>query len=78
MGVWLPIALADLKTTILAPWVKREDLERLKLGATLRGWCLPMMASAIEADEKEQEALALFNSIQHLAEKQKAKEAAKQ
>ena len=77
MGVWLPIALADLKMAILAPWMKREDLEKMKLSATLRGWCLPMMASTIEADEREAEALALFKSIQRLADKQKAKAATK-
>ena len=48
-------------------------MAKLKLGATLRGWCLPTMARAIEADEKEAEALALFNSIKRLAEKQGGK-----
>lgn len=76
MGVWLPIALADLRRAILAPWMKREDLEKMKLSATLRDWCLPIMASAVENDEKEAEALALFNLVKRLSDKQKAKEAA--
>ena len=62
-----------MKFSILAPWTKKDDVAKLKLGATLRGWCLPTMARAIEADEKEAEALALFNSIKRLAEKQGGK-----
>ena len=50
-------------------------MAKLKLGATLRGWCLPTMARAIEADEKEAEALALFNSIKRLSDNQKEKAA---
>ena len=71
MGVWLPLALADLKRAILAPWLKKEDFE--PLSRTLAGWCLPMMSRALAAEEREQDAIALFNSIQQLADKQNAK-----
>jgi hypothetical protein len=39
----------------------------------LEAFCLPAMAEAVKEDEKEREALALFNSIKNLAAKQEAK-----
>lgn len=68
--MWLPLALADLKNAILAPWMKPEAFKSLKISATLAGWCLPMLSRAIAADEAESDALALYNSIKTLAEKQ--------
>ena len=50
--------------------MKREDIKTLKLSKTLAGWCLPMLSRAIAADEAESDALALYNSIKTLAEKQ--------
>lgn len=35
----------------------------------LKGWCLPMISNAFEAEEKEHEALELFNSINKLKER---------
>ena len=69
--MWLPLALADLKASILAPWMKREDAERLlATSKTLAGWCLPIMSRAVAADEKERAALDLFNSVKNLAARQ--------
>lgn len=36
---------------------------------TLKAWCLPMLSRSLEAEEKEREALALFNSVKRLKEK---------
>lgn len=71
LGVWLPLALADLKAAILAPWLKKGGAEKyLKASTTLAGWCLPMLSRALAADEKERAALALFNSVKRLNAKQ--------
>lgn len=37
----------------------------------LRGWGLPIMAEAVDVDEKERKAIELLRSVQRLAAKQK-------
>ena len=54
-----------------------EEIEVPKRSETLESWCLPMLASSLKAEEQEAEALALFKSVEKLAEKQKQKEQAK-
>lgn len=39
----------------------------------LKGWGLPIMAEAVEVDDKERKALELLRSVQRLAAKQKRK-----
>ena len=73
IGVWLPLALADLMaalTCLIRPWLKDPNaLKPPKRSETLKSWLLPMMAKSLEADEKESDALALYNSIKELKEK---------
>ena len=71
--MWLPLALADLKLAILAPWIKREDHKHFTLSKTLAGWCLPLMSRALASAEEEQAAKALFDSVKNLAERQNRK-----
>lgn len=73
-GLWLPLALADIRAAILAPWIPKEKAgEALDLARTLAGWCLPVLSRAVKEQQAENEALALFNSIKNLAAKQEAK-----
>ena len=78
MGVWLPLALADIQSTLIAlirMWCQNpERLKVPKRSENLASWCLPMLASSVEAGEKEAEALAMFEGIKRLAEKQAAKD----
>ena len=70
IGVWLPLALADVFTALVClmrPWLKDPNSLKIpKRSETLRNWLLPMMSKSIEADENESEALALFNSVEAL------------
>ena len=76
MGVWLPLALSDiaaLLVKLVAMWAKNGDeVKILKRSELLAMWALPFMASALKAEEKEAEALALFNSVKNLQAKQEA------
>jgi hypothetical protein len=49
-----------------------------KRSELLKGWALPFTASALKAEEEEQEALALFNAVKNLQAKQEAKDNADQ
>ena len=40
-----------------------------KRAETLKAWCLPMLSKSLEADEKEREALELYNSVKRLKER---------
>jgi hypothetical protein len=79
MGVWLPLALADLATLMFASirmWAAKPDAVKVpRRSELLKGWALPFMALALEAEEKEQEALALFTAVKNLKAKQEAKNA---
>jgi hypothetical protein len=76
-GVWLPLALAQIYQILIAlvkMWAAKESGIKVPTTAeALKAFCLPAMAEAVEEDEKEREALALFNSIKNLAAKQEAK-----
>ena len=76
-GVWLPIALADLYAALFGlarMWAKNPDaVEIPKRGEILKGWALPVMGEAIEADEKEAEAFRLVETIRNMAAKQRGK-----
>ena len=73
MGVWLPLALADIFAALVClmrPWLKEPDSLKVPgRSETLRDWLLPMMAKSIEADERERKALALFNAAKNLKER---------
>lgn len=59
MGVWLPLALADitaLLVKLVAMWAKDGDEVKIpKRSELLATWALPFTASALKAAEKEQE-----------------------
>jgi hypothetical protein len=82
MGVWLPLALADIASLMFAVirmWAAKPDAVKIpKRSELLKGWALPFMASALKAEEEEAEALALFNAVKNLKAKQEAKENADQ
>ena len=67
------MALSDLYTLLLCNirmQSSKPDLIKIpKRYEILKSWCLPMIANAFEAEEKEQEALELFNSINRLKER---------
>lgn len=73
MGVWLPIALADV-VLMLAAVAKRAggytgEIDLPKRSAILKTWTLPVMGEAIAEDEKEAEAFAMLDSIRKLKTK---------
>lgn len=59
MGVWLPLALADitaLLVKLVAMWAKNGDEVKIpKRSEQLAAWALPFTASALKAEEGEQE-----------------------
>ena len=73
MGVWLPLALADIQITLIALcrlWCSNPgDVKVPSRSKVLGSWALPMLAKSMEADEKEQAALELLRSVQSLAAK---------
>ena len=58
MGVWLPLALADitaLLVKLVAMWAKNGDeVEIPKRGEQLAAWALPFTASALKAEDEYQ------------------------
>ena len=74
-----PLALADitaLLVKLVAMWAKNGDEVKIpKRSEQLAAWALPFTASALMAEEKEAEALALFNAVKNLQAKQEAKNA---
>lgn len=77
LGVWLPLALAQIYQALIVLvklWATKESgIKVPTIAEVLKSFCLPAMAEAQKEDEKEREALALFNSIKNLAAKQEAK-----
>lgn len=77
MGVWLPLALADIASLLVklvSMWAERaRDVKIPTRSELLKGWALPFMGSALAAEEEEQEALALFKAVENLKAKQEAK-----
>ena len=59
MGVWLPLALADITALLVklaALWAKNGDEIKIpKRSEQLATWALPFTASALKAEEEEQE-----------------------
>ena len=59
MGVWLPLAMADitaLLVKLVAMWAKNGDEVKMpRRSEQLAAWALPFTASALKAEEKEQE-----------------------
>jgi hypothetical protein len=74
MGVWLPLALANitaLLVVLIRAWSSTPEKVKIpKLSETLASWCLPFLSSSLRETEKEQEALELFESVQSLAARQ--------
>ena len=73
MGVWLPVALADMMR-ILVALVRRVagdtgEIDLLKRSKVLMSWMLPAMAAAVDEDEQEAEAFAMLESIRNLKKK---------
>lgn len=60
MGVWLPLALADITTLLLAlvrAWSSNPgEVTISRRSELLDGWILPFTASALRAAEKAHEA----------------------
>ena len=61
MGVWLPLALADISALLfglIRMWAASPEKIAVPTRAkTLASWCLPMMVKSLEAGEKEAAAL---------------------
>ena len=77
MGVWLPLALADVMNMLIV--VSRRasgdtgQIKMLDRSEILRSWMLPAMASAVGEDEQEQAAFELLKSVQNLAKNHEQK-----
>ena len=77
MGVWLPLALADIYAALIAlyrAWLSDEGRRQVRVPSrseTLGAWMLPMMARSVKGAEDESDALALYNSVKALADKQR-------
>ena len=77
MGVWLPLALADVMNMLIV--VSRRasgdtgQIKMLDRSEILRSWMLPAMASAVGEDEQEQAAFELLKSVQNLVKKNEQK-----
>lgn len=55
---------------VIRLWVENpRSLKIPKRSETLRDWCLPMMSASVAADEKEREALALYESVKRIKER---------
>ncbi|MBR0196912.1 MAG: hypothetical protein IJQ34_02150 [Kiritimatiellae bacterium] len=73
IGVWLPLALADVYAALIAfIRLQAANPEKIKIPSrseVLTAWCLPMLSSSLSSAEEEAKALELFRSIQNLAAK---------
>jgi hypothetical protein len=77
LGVWLPVALADLMR-IMIVLVRRVagdtgEISLLKRSKILAMWMLPAMAAAVDEDEQEAEAFAMLESVRNLKRKNEQK-----
>lgn len=77
--MWLPLALADIYGALVAlarVWAVNPDEVIVPTRAeTLRMWALPMMASSLEASEKERaaaEQLAAVERIKKMVQRKKS------
>lgn len=59
MGVWLPLALADITAMLVklvAMWAENGDEVKIpKRSEQLAAWVLPFLSSSLKAAEEEQE-----------------------
>ena len=56
---------------LIGPWLEDPDkLEVPRRSQALASWCLPMLSKSLEADEKERDALALYNTVKNMAARQ--------
>lgn len=73
LGVWLPIALADILRLLVAVCRRAGgdtgEFDLLKRSKVLESWPLPIMSEACRLDEEEQEAMELLRSVQNLAKR---------
>lgn len=73
----MPLALAKIYQALIALitiWAAKESgIKTPTTAEALKAFFLPAMAEAMEEDEKEREAIALFESIKNLAARQEAK-----
>ena len=70
MGVWLPLALADI-VLMLDVVAKRAagvtgKIDVKKRSEILKAWALPVMGEAMAEDEAEADAVAMLNSVRNL------------
>lgn len=77
--MWLPLALADVYGALVAlarVWAANPGKVNVPTRAeTLRMWALPMLASSLEASEREREAaeqLAVFERIKKMVQRKKS------
>lgn len=71
-GVWEPIAMAEITMVLIGIWRDLRGDKEMKvptMSKVLRGWALPFLSEAMAAEEKDQEALAIFESVKRLAKK---------
>ena len=77
MGVWLPFALADLESllfSIIRMFASKDSPVTVPSRAEiLRGWCLPFLSEAVQADATSAAAHEEFERVKALGEKLKAK-----
>ena len=80
MGVWLPMALADILMVLLSlvrQWSTNPDaIELPPRSDTLKSWMLPTMSRAlaaaekqVEADKKRERTAALLATLQNIQAK---------
>lgn len=76
MGVWLPLALADvaaLLVKLVAMWAKDGDKVKVpKRSEMLEAWALPFTASALVAGEVEMERKKFREFVDNLKTKSEA------
>ena len=84
MGVWLPVALADILMALMAlirQWsTKPDEIELPARSETLQSWMLPTLSRAfkaaekeVEADKKRKQTAVLLTTLQNIQAKYGAK-----
>lgn len=84
MGVWLPVALADILMALMAlirQWAtKPDEIELPARSETLQSWMLPTLSRAfkaaekeVEADKKREQTAVLLTTLQNIQAKYGAK-----
>lgn len=72
--MWLPLALSSIYAALFQLcrlWAANGgEMKVPPRSEILAAWMLPIMSSSLKASEEESDALALFESVKRLAEKQ--------